>query len=49
MVTAFQMERLNIAYALVGAVVVMLLGQASVLWPALKAASIPPALATRAA
>ena len=26
-----------------------LLGQASVLWPALKAASIPPALATRAA
>lgn len=49
MVTAFQMERLNIAYALVGAVVVMILGQASVLWPALKAASIPPALATRAA
>jgi putative ABC transport system permease protein len=49
MVTAFQMERLNIAYALIGAVVVMLLGQASVLWPALKAASIPPALATRAA
>jgi putative ABC transport system permease protein len=49
MVTAFQMQRLNIAYALVGAVVVMILGQASVLWPALKAASIPPALATRAA
>jgi putative ABC transport system permease protein len=49
MVSAFQMERLNIAYALVGAVVVMILGQASVLWPALKAASIPPALATRAA
>jgi putative ABC transport system permease protein len=49
MVTAFQMQRLNIGYALMGAVVVMLLGQASVLWPALKAASIPPALATRAA
>jgi putative ABC transport system permease protein len=49
MVSAFAMERLNTGYALVGAVVVMLLGQAAVLWPALKAASIPPALATRAA
>jgi putative ABC transport system permease protein len=49
MVTAFQMQRLNIGYALIGAVVVLLLGQASVLWPALRAASIPPALATRAA
>jgi putative ABC transport system permease protein len=49
MVSAFAMQRLNPAYALVGAVVVMLLGQAAVLWPALKAASIPPALATRAA
>jgi len=27
----------------------MLLGQFAVLWPALRAASIPPALATRAA
>ena len=34
---------------LIGAVVVLLLGQAAVLWPAMKAASIPPALATRAA
>ena len=34
---------------LIDAIVVLLLGQASVLWPALKAASIPPALATRAA
>jgi putative ABC transport system permease protein len=49
MVSAFSMERLNTGYALIGAVVVMLLGQAAVLWPALKAASIPPALATRAA
>jgi putative ABC transport system permease protein len=48
MVTAFQMERLNLSYAVVGAVVVLLLGQASVLWPALRAASIPPALATKA-
>lgn len=49
MVTAFEMERLNTGYAFIGAIVVLLLGQAAVLWPALKAASIPPALATRAA
>ena len=49
MVNAFAMQRLNTGYTLIGAVVVMLLGQAAVLWPALKAASISPALATRAA
>jgi len=49
MVNAFSMQRLNTGYAFIGAIVVMLLGQAAVLWPALKAASIPPALATRAA
>jgi putative ABC transport system permease protein len=49
MVSAFAMQRLNTGYTLIGAVVVMLLGQLAVLWPALKAASIPPALATRAA
>jgi putative ABC transport system permease protein len=49
MVTTFEMERLHTGYALIGAVVVLLLGQLAVLWPALKAASIPPALATRAA
>jgi putative ABC transport system permease protein len=47
MVSAFAMQRLQIGYALIGAAVVLLLGQAAVLWPALKAASIPPALATR--
>ena len=49
MVNAFAMQRLHTGYALIGAIVVMILGQAAVLWPALKAASIPPALATRAA
>ncbi|MDP9008940.1 MAG: ABC transporter permease [Pseudomonadota bacterium] len=49
MVNAFAMQRLHTSYALVGAIVVMILGQAAVLWPAFKAASIPPALATRAA
>jgi putative ABC transport system permease protein len=49
MVNAFAMERLNTGYPFIGAIVVLVLGQAAVLWPALKAASIPPALATRAA
>jgi putative ABC transport system permease protein len=49
MVSSFEMERLHIGYAVIGAIVVLLLGQTAVLWPALRAASIPPALATRAA
>jgi putative ABC transport system permease protein len=49
MVSSFEMERLHLVYAVIGAVVVLLLGQAAVLWPALRAASIPPALATRSA
>ena len=49
MVSTFEMERLHIGYAFIGAILVLLLGQFAVLWPALKAASIPPALATRAA
>ena len=49
MVNAFAMQRLNTGYPFIGAIVVLLLGQAAMLWPALKAASISPALATRAA
>ncbi len=49
MVTSFEMLRISPVYVLSGAVAVMLLGQFAVLWPALRAASIPPALATRAA
>jgi putative ABC transport system permease protein len=48
MVNTFEMERLHVGYALIGAFVVLVLGQLAVLWPALKAASVPPALATRA-
>jgi putative ABC transport system permease protein len=47
MMSSFATERLNSGYTLVGAVMVLVLGQAAALWPALKAASIPPALATR--
>jgi putative ABC transport system permease protein len=49
MVNSFEMARLHSSYALVGAITVLLLGQLAVLWPALRAASIPPALATRSA
>ena len=47
MVSSFEMARLHTGYAVVGAVVVLLLGQAAAFWPALRAASVPPALATR--
>jgi putative ABC transport system permease protein len=47
MVTSFEMARLDPMYVVVGAVVMVVLGQCAALWPALRAASIPPALATR--
>ncbi len=47
MMSFFATARLNGGYTLAGAVMVLVLGQAAALWPALKAASIPPALATR--
>jgi putative ABC transport system permease protein len=47
MVSSFEMERLNMVYPLIGAVVVLVLGQLAALWPALRAASVPPALASR--
>jgi putative ABC transport system permease protein len=47
MVTSFAMPRLHYGWAAFGAVLVLGLGQLAVLWPALRAASVPPALATR--
>jgi len=47
MVRSFEMVRMNNSWTLVGAVVILLLSQLAVLWPALRAASIPPALAVR--
>lgn len=41
------LARLPLIYPIVGVVVILLLGQLSVLWPALRAASVPPAEATR--
>lgn len=48
MVSSFEMARIGALYVLLPAAAVLLLGQFAVLWPALRAASIPPALATRA-
>jgi putative ABC transport system permease protein len=47
MVRSFEMVRMDNSRAVIGAVIILLLGQFAVLWPALRAASIPPALATR--
>jgi putative ABC transport system permease protein len=43
----FEIARLEIGYTLAAAVIVMLLGQIAVLWPALRAASISPVVAIR--
>ena len=47
MVRSFEMVRMDNSRALIGALIILLLGQIAVLWPAMRAASIPPALATR--
>ena len=43
----FEIARLEIGYTVAAAVLVMLLGQIAVLWPALRAASISPVIAIR--
>ena len=43
----FEMARLGAADTIVAAAAVLLLGQISVLWPALRAASITPVAAIR--
>ncbi len=47
MVRSFEMVRMDNSRAIAGAFVILLLGQFAVLWPAWRAAAIPPALATR--
>jgi len=49
MVSHYELARMGVSFVLIGAAVVLALGQLSVLWPARRAASIPPAIATRAA
>jgi putative ABC transport system permease protein len=43
----FELDRLSVSTAVAGIVAVWLLGQFAVLGPALRAAAIPPAIATR--
>ena len=47
MVSRLAMPRLAVSYLAGGAAALIVLGQLSVLWPALRAASVPPAEATR--
>jgi putative ABC transport system permease protein len=47
MVDSFSMHRLPLDYLIVGIAAMLALGQLAVLWPALRAASVPPAVATR--
>jgi putative ABC transport system permease protein len=47
MIQSIAMERLPFAYLIVGTMVVLALGQIAVLWPALRAAAVPPAIAAR--
>ncbi|HWG77250.1 MAG TPA: FtsX-like permease family protein [Steroidobacteraceae bacterium] len=46
-VERFAMGRLPYEYLLIGVAALLVLGQLAVLWPALRAASVPPAVATR--
>jgi putative ABC transport system permease protein len=45
--TNLELARMSVQYICLGAIIVLALCQAAVLWPALRAASVPPALATR--
>ena len=46
-VRSIALTRLPPVYLIVGTVVVLTLGQVAVLWPALRAAAVPPAIAAR--
>jgi putative ABC transport system permease protein len=47
MLQSIVFARLPLAYLIVGTIVVLILGQIAVLWPALRAAAVPPAIAAR--
>lgn len=47
LVRSMALERLPAHYLLVGTLVVLALGQVAVLWPAARAAAVPPAIAAR--
>lgn len=49
LMSRYELPRLPLIYLPVGAVLLWLLGQIAVLWPARRAAAVPPAIATRSA
>ncbi len=49
LMSKYELPRLPLLYLPIGAVVLWLLGQLAVLWPARRAAAVPPAIATRSA
>jgi putative ABC transport system permease protein len=49
LVSRFEMVRLNTAYVVASGIVMLILGQIAVFWPALRASRVPPALAVRGA
>ena len=49
LMSKYELPRLPLIYLPVGAVLLWLLGQIAVLWPARRAAAVPPAIATRSA
>ncbi|SEL45289.1 putative ABC transport system permease protein [Pseudoxanthomonas sp. GM95] len=49
LMSKYELPRLPLMYLPVGAVLLWLLGQIAVFWPARRAASVPPAIATRSA
>jgi putative ABC transport system permease protein len=49
MVRSIALTRLPPVYLIVGTIVVLTLGQIAVLWPALRASAVPPAIAARGA
>jgi len=49
MIRSIALARLPPVYLIVGTIVVLTLGQIAVLWPALRASAVPPAIAARGA
>jgi putative ABC transport system permease protein len=47
LISTLELPRMSVGYICIGALIVLALCQAAVLWPAARAASIPPASAIR--
>lgn len=47
LVSRFEMVRLGSGYIMAGGLIMLLLGQIAVFWPAMRASQVPPALAVR--